>query len=156
MPRKPAFEILPSLRLFRIASRRHKVFDGTGAAIVGGRWNQLGLPSIYMSTSLAGAKLELLAHIGFDGLPKNYAFVEVTVPEVTLVEIYRGKKPPSLIKSIAWGTAWLGSGITLLARVPSAASPAEFNYIVNPHHPDFLDLVVGKEQVVKWDARHFS
>jgi RES domain-containing protein len=156
MPTKLAIEVLPALRLFRIASQRYKVFDGTGAAIVGGRWNQLGLASIYTSTSLAGAKLELLAHIGFNGLPRNYAFVEVEVPEDAEVEIYRGKKPPALVKSIAWGSHWFRSATTLLARVPSEAAPAEFNFIINPHHSDFAGLVVSKEQPAKWDARHFK
>jgi RES domain-containing protein len=156
MPSKLAIDVLPALSLFRIASRRHKIFDGTGAAIVGGRWNQIGLPTIYTSTSLAGAKLELLSHIGFDGLPKNYGFVEISVPKTILVEVYGGRSTPTYLKSMLWGSSWLRSGETLLARVPSAASPAEFNFIINPNQPDFHKITVSKERPAKWDSRHFT
>ena len=157
MATKLATDVLPALRLYRIASRSHKIFDGTGAAIVGGRWNQIGTLVIYTSTSLAAAKLELLAHIGFGGLPKNYSFVEILILDNAQVEIYRGKSPPeNRIKSVAWGTSWQMEGKTLLARVPSQASPGEFNFVINPSHQDVLRLIVSKEQPAKWDSRHFT
>jgi RES domain-containing protein len=35
------------MQLYRIASSKHPVWDGTGAAILGGRWNSAGRPVIY-------------------------------------------------------------------------------------------------------------
>jgi RES domain-containing protein len=156
MTTKLAGQVLPTLRLFRIASLRHKIFDGTGAAIVGGRWNHLGVAVIYTSTSLAGARLELLAHIGFVARPRNYGYVEIDVPELTDVEIYKGGIPISFVRSKDWGSDWQRAGNTLLGRVPSIASPGDFNYLINPSHPSFSSLVVSSVRPAKWDSRHFS
>lgn len=38
------------------------LWDGTGAALVGGRWNSPGRPVIYGSLSYSCAMLEMLAH----------------------------------------------------------------------------------------------
>ena len=48
------------MRIYRIADRRHPIWDGTGAALVGGRWNSPGHPAIYGSLSHACAMLEIL------------------------------------------------------------------------------------------------
>lgn len=60
-------ERLPaSWRAYRIADRRHKIFDGQGAATFGGRWNSPGRRVIYAAETFAGAMLEVLvnANIG--------------------------------------------------------------------------------------------
>jgi RES domain-containing protein len=46
------------IRVYRIADERHAIWDGTGAALVGGRWNSPGRPVIYGSLSYACAMLE--------------------------------------------------------------------------------------------------
>ena len=45
------------MRAFRIADRRHPIFDGTGAKLTGGRWNSPGRPVIYAAETFAGALL---------------------------------------------------------------------------------------------------
>ncbi len=95
------------MKLFRIASFKHKIFSGAGAAIEGGRWNSRGQFVIYTATSLAGAKLELLAHAGgFKELPVNYGFLAIEVPESVAVERYPRSKVPPLKKSVSWGDKW--------------------------------------------------
>jgi len=46
------------LEVFRIHNRRYDSLDGFGAAMVGGRWNPVGLPVIYASLGYEGALLE--------------------------------------------------------------------------------------------------
>jgi RES domain-containing protein len=43
----------------------------------------------------------------------------------------------SLSGTAELGTEWAHSLRTAVLRVPSAVIPAEFNYILNPLHPDF-------------------
>lgn len=143
------------MKLFRLASLSHTIFDGTGAALHGARWNSKGLPVIYAAASLAGARLELLAHIGFEAKPKNFGYVEIDVPDEIAVMRFPRKTVPSDSTSVAWGDAWLKERKTLLARVPSKASPGDFNYLINPSHPDFRKLHVSAERRVRWDSRHF-
>ncbi len=47
---------------FRIADKRFPIFDGTGARLVGGRWNSPGKAVIYAAETFAGAVLEVLVH----------------------------------------------------------------------------------------------
>jgi RES domain-containing protein len=145
------------MKLFRIASRRHKIFSGVGAAKEGGRWNSRGNTVIYAATSLAGAKLELLAHAGgFNELPVNYGYVIIDVPDAVSVARFPSSKVPPLRVSISWGDKWLTDGNSLIALVPSKASPGDWNALINPMHPDFVKLKVSAELQAKWDSRHFK
>ncbi len=122
----------------------------------GARWNNRGQSVIYAATSLAGARLELLAHIGFQAKPKNYGYVEIEVPDGIAVTLYPRNAIPALpTTSSSWGNLWIRDRKTLLARVPSAASPGDFNYLINPRHPEFSKLIVSPERPVDWDSRHF-
>jgi RES domain-containing protein len=145
------------MKLYRIASLRHPIFSPIGAIIKGGRWNSPGVPVIYMATSLAGAKLEMLAHNGgFGNLPKGFGFVDVDVPDDIAVTRFPSSRPPSLTNSIIWGDEWLQSGLSLVALVPSKASPGDWNALINPDHPGFSRLRPSREKSVRWDARHFT
>ncbi len=143
------------MNLFRIASFSHKIYSGLGAAIVGGRWNSVGKEVIYAATSLSGAKLELLAHIGFKCVPYNYGFVEIAIPDGLTIAEYPRRSPPKMEASIAWGDRWLSEKRTALALLPSAASPGDLIAMINPAHEFAMKIQVSKEQPVKWDKRHF-
>ena len=45
------------MEAYRIADSRHPIFDPTGAALYGGRWNSVGKRVIYASVSFAAALL---------------------------------------------------------------------------------------------------
>lgn len=68
---------------------------------------------------------------------------------------YPRKTVPSASASAVWGDKWLKNRKTVLARVPSKASPGDFNYLINPSHPDFKKLKVSAERHARWDSRHF-
>ena len=51
------------------------------------------------------------------------------------------------------GTLWLLSNDSAIARVPSAVTPREFNYLLNPHHPDFSLIQSGTPEPFAYDAR---
>lgn len=144
------------MKLYRIASFSHKIYSGVGAAIVGGRWNSIGKEVIYAATSLSGAKLELLAHIGFKSVPHNYGFVEMAVPEGLAIAKYPRSFPPTMKASIAWGDKWLLEKRTAVALLPSAASPGELIAMINPAHEFATRIQVTIEQPIKWDKRHFT
>lgn len=113
---------------------------------------------IYTATSLAGAKLELLAQGGAFGLqPKGYGYVTVQVSEDVSMERYpRNRTPKTALQSQSIGDDWVKVQKTAILLVPSAASPGDWNALINPAHPDFKRLVVSKERKVIWDERHFK
>ena len=124
----------------------------------GGRWNSPGRSVIYTATSLAGAKLELLAQGGgFGLLPKGYSYVTIIVPEQVAVIRYPYRNPPRQEQaSQLYGDEWMDSSASLILLVPSAASPGDWNGLINPAHSDFPLLSISKEYKVKWDKRHFK
>src|SRR5690349_2685241 len=112
----------------------HPVWDGTGAAIHGGRWNPIGAPVIYATSSLALAMLERLVQRRNLG---STLVVEAEVPEGIAIDDLMAAPPPGwrLLGSpeaAAAGGAWLAASRRALLRVPSAVVPREANYLVNP------------------------
>ncbi len=51
------------------------------------------------------------------------------------------------------GDNWFGSGATAILAVPSVVIPLEYNYLINPSHPDFTQLTVGVPQPFELDPR---
>jgi RES domain-containing protein len=52
----------------------------------------------------------------------------------------------------AIGEEWIKSQRTPILKVPSAIIPVEFNYILNPEHPD-LEFQCDLEMDFKFDRR---
>lgn len=150
------------MRIYRIADKRHPVWDGSGAALVGGRWNSPGRPAIYGSLSYACAMLEILAHAGIGRIPSTQQFVVVDVPASVSVErrdagmLPDGWDIEDSAAARSFGDAWLASGRSLVLVVPSVVARLEFNAVINPAHPDFRRLLVSAPEAVVWDGRLFA
>jgi RES domain-containing protein len=54
------------------------------------------------------------------------------------------------------GDDWHDFRRSLILRVPSVASPSEFNMLVNQDHPEFDRLVVSSVEPIQWDQRTFG
>ena len=63
------------------------------------------------------------------------------------------KRWPYPITNAAVGDNWVRSGRSAVLELPSAVVPEEFNYILNPAHPDFGKISIGKPRVFKADPR---
>jgi RES domain-containing protein len=149
------------IRVYRIADARHPIWDGAGAALVGGRWNSPGRPVIYGSLSYACAMLEILAHAGIGRVPRTQRFVIAEVSEELSVERHDSLSLPAGWDAEDSGVArrfgddWLASARSLVLVVPSVVARLEFNAILNPGHPEFQKLIVSKPEPVIWDRRLF-
>jgi RES domain-containing protein len=44
-------------------------------------------------------------------------------------------------------------GGSAVLQVPSALTPSESNYLLNPNHPDFAKIKFGPEQIHRFDRR---
>lgn len=144
---------------FRIADARHPIFDGAGAALIGGRWNSAGNPVIYAAASYAGAMLERLVHAGTGRVPKNQKVVVVKIPTRVSVEEYTQSKLPSgwddddNVVSRKVGDRWLRHGRSAVLIMPSAVAKYEKNLVINPKHADFKWIVTSRPEKVAWDLR---
>lgn len=131
--------------LYRIASRRYAPNNSEGARLYGGRWNRPGTAAIYTSSTRSLAVLEVIVHNG--AIPADYRVVLVEVPESVAIEFVEMQQlarswpsGSSYLETADLGTEWAHSLRTAVLRVPSAVIPAEFNYILNPEHPDFSGI----------------
>src|SRR5712691_2107260 len=100
------------LQAFRIARAKFPLFDGTGAAVGGARWNTKGQRVIYAAESYATALLEILVHSNLGRVPRGFAFIEIHVPaEVDIEEItskdLRKWNAPDCAVSQAFGSRWV-------------------------------------------------
>jgi len=149
------------MKLFRIADTRHTIWSGTGAMLVGGRFNSPGRPVIYAALTFAGAMLEVLVHARIGKVPKTHAWVEATVPDDVPIERHTADTLPAGWGGAAQqparqlGDAWLAESRTAILVVPSVVARAEFNVLVNPSHPDAARITVADPQPVVWDERLF-
>jgi RES domain-containing protein len=135
--------------------------SGKGAEKSGGRWNRVGTPVVYASTSRALACLETVVHLSTPPLPLNRFLVELSVPiaawraavKVDPAKLVGWDAEPAGKASLDWGAAWLASKATLLAKVPSIIVPEEWNVLVNPAHPDAAMVVASKVRKWTYDSR---
>lgn len=150
------------MRIYRIADSRHPVWTGTGAMLVGGRFNSPGRPVIYGALTFAGAMLEVLVHARIGKVPRHQVCVAADVPEgVSIERVESAALPagwdahdaPGIAR--AFGDRWLEEGRTAILLVPSVVARAEWNALVNPGHPEAPRIVVGAAEPVRWDERLF-
>jgi RES domain-containing protein len=135
--------------------------SGKGAESSGGRWNRLGTPMLYTSTTRALACLETIVHLASESLPLNRYLVKVTVPMaawraaavVDPTKLVGWDAEPAGTVSLEWGTRWAGTKSTLLARVPSIIVPEEWNVLINPAHPGANSIRAVKMRKWVYDAR---
>ena len=153
-----AFRLEEPLRAYRIADSRREVFDGSGAATFGGRWNSPGRRVIYASETYAGALLEKLVHTNIGRIPSTQSWIEIVVPAGFVVEEVKEDDLPgwdhtSQQASRAYGNDWYDQRRTAVVLVPSVATRVERNVIFNQEHPDFPRIEAGQPTPVVWDRR---
>jgi RES domain-containing protein len=138
-------------------------FDGEGARQLGGRWNSVGTPVIYTAATVSLAALELLVHADVEDMPSGYVVIPVDIPKSLRIESVEQADLPDHWRGCApyprecqrLGDDWVASRRTVVLTVPSVVVPRERNYLLNPAHPDFRKLVIGKPENFKFDERLF-
>ena len=134
-----------------------QAFTGEGARLAGGRWNSPGRAIVYVAGSASLAMLEMLVHLGRQEMLRAYLLFEVTFDETLLATIepedlpttWRVFPSPAAVQQI--GDAWAAQAASAVLRVPSAVMPTEWNYLLNPAHPDFVKITIGPAQPLKFD-----
>ena len=145
---------------WRIVKAKHAAtaFSGEGAAKNGGRWNSRGVRGIYASSTKSLAALETLVHLN-PPVPFKYiafrlqfdaALVE-KVPVNRLAADWRVEPPPPSTKAI--GDAWVREVRSAVLALPSVIVPGELNYLLNPVHPAFKKISIGKPERFAFDPR---
>ncbi len=137
--------------LYRIARCNYaNDLSGTGARLYGGRWNSVGKPATYLASSRSLAVLEVLVHLQPLMVPDDFCLVEVEVPDKHIQTI-TAVSPPQILARI--GDNFLKRQEYFMLKVPSAIVPAEYNYLLNPLHPDMKKVKTIKKEPFDFDSR---
>lgn len=149
-----------TIRAWRIVKSKlaARAFTGEGARLYGGRWNSPGQTVVYAAGSASLAMLEMLVHLPSRELLHRYVLFELTFDEalVSLCPANLSKKwrmSPSPRSNQRMGDEWIATGRSAVLRVPSVIVSSEWNYLLNPSHPDFVKIAIGPKQPLRFDPR---
>ena len=135
---------------------------GSGARLVGGRWNSKGIPVVYTSGTRSLAVLEVLVHIPAAMVPKDFVIISVQIPDSLSVEEVSWKQLKTEIEKSGihanfskLGNDWVKKMNTPVLKVPSIVVKDEFNYIINPAHPTCKEIKILEQRSFSFDPRLF-
>jgi RES domain-containing protein len=114
---------------------------------------------VYVAGSAALATLEILIHVSEPDDLYRIPYVLIPVDfEAELVSESsslprRWHQDPPPVEAAAVGDERVESQTSVLLKVPCAVIRSEFNYLTNPLHPRFGELVIGAPEPFRFDSR---
>ncbi len=129
---------------YRITKAAHAaaMWSGIGARDFGGRWNSKGTAVVYTSENRSLAAMEQLVHLITPRVLKGYVLASISFDDsrmrrIAVASLPDPVAPPALRK---YGDDWASAAAYPVLAVPSVIIPGEWNYLVNPAHPEFPAL----------------
>ncbi len=144
--------------LYRISSKNFaQDLSGTGAMLYGGRWNQVGVPMVYTSANLSLATLEIIVNLSSIQINKGMYCCEINFPDhlpITTIENLpeQWNRFPHITETTIIGSKFFENG-GLCLKVPSAVTNSEYNFLLNPMHPQFHEISVIDSRPLLFDNR---
>lgn len=150
--------------VYRLSSGKYKTdLSGKGAEIAGGRWNSKGVAMLYTAQSRALAFAEVAMHLPYGILPKDYHIISIHIPDTaTILELSIKDLPadwrsnPHSDSTQKIGDKFISEAKYLVLRVPSAVVPGDYNYLVNPAHPQISLVKIQGTEPFEFDSRFAS
>lgn len=152
------------MKVFRIEREKYleTTLSGIGASMTRGfRWNGLNTRLVYTAESRALATLEVAVHLDLsEDLPTDRYYVEIEIPDdISILEVNRNElpsnwdsHPPQIFTQII-GDEFARKNRAAVLKVPSSIVPDEFNYLINPMHPDMAKIKVVKTEQMRFNTR---
>ncbi len=152
------------MRLFRLARKKYPIeLSGKGAAMSGNRWNSKGTELVYCAESRALAMAEVVVHLSLATLPNDFVMLEIDVPGTLSVSELRKDQLsvgwnsfPHLAETQKIGDIFVLERKLALLKVPSTVVPGDFNYLINPQHPEFSQIRIVGQMDFPFDSRIFK
>lgn len=152
------------MTVFRIEREKHleRALSGLGASLAEGfRWNSLGTRLVYTAESRALAVLEVSVHLDIsEDLPTDRYYLEIEIPDdIAMQEVHVRDLPaawnayPPQLGTQAIGDDFVQESSAAVLKVPSSIVPQEFNYLINPLHPQARKIKVRKTTPMVFDTR---
>ena len=135
--------------------------SGTGAKLMGARWNSKGVPLLYTSQFISLAVLEMLVNTNFKDYGIALDLMYISLPDEQSITAIELKHLKNNWKADFEYTRYMGDEFikqkeSLLLKVPSVVIQEEYNYLANPLHEDFKKIKIIKTKSFWPDERLFK
>ncbi|MDC8000935.1 RES family NAD+ phosphorylase [Aequorivita todarodis] len=152
------------MRVYRIEREKYleTTLKGVRASLTEGyRWNSLNTYLVYTAESRALATLEVAIHLDLsEDLPTDRYYVEIDIPDAVEILELRNEdlpdnwniQPPSLETQYI-GDDFVKDNEAAVLKVLSSIVPPEYNYLINPNHPDASRITVVSKEKLIFDKR---
>ena len=104
--------------------------------------------------------MELLVHLDDEDGSKDYVGVPAEIPDSVGIGRLRGTDLPRDWRAYPrpqaladLGSRWAAGRESAVLAVPSAIIPQELNYLLNPLHPHFKRIKIGRPEPFSFDPR---
>lgn len=152
------------MRVYRIEREKYleTTLKGIGSSLNEGyRWNSLNTYLVYTSQSRALATLEVSVHLDLsEDLPSDRFYVTIDIPDdIDILELKNEDLPetwdakPPITETQFIGDDFVIENEAAILKVPSSIVPPEFNYLINPNHPDAKRITVVSTEPLSFDRR---
>jgi RES domain-containing protein len=150
--------------VFRLSkSKFAQDLSGKGAEKSGGRWNSKGTALVYTSESRALCTTEIAVHTPLGNLPLDYKLISIEIPGEVKIQKIDPLSLPADWKSLPYshptqkiGDNFVSDGIFAVLQVPSAVVQDEYNFLINPGHPDAAKIRIKAIEPFNFDERLFK
>ena len=146
--------------VYRISSSKYaNDLTGEGARLYGGRWNHKLTPCLYAAATRALAILEYSVNVNIDDIPRALSIVSIEIPDDNIPILKQAQLPgdwrqaPASSSTKDFGTALLQQTQYLTIQIPSAVVPEEYNYLINPLHPEIRTVHIIEIKDCVYDVR---
>lgn len=135
--------------------------SGTGAKLLGARWNSKEIPVLYTAEFISLSVLEMLVNTNFKDYAIALDLMYIKIPEDQPHAVIELKSLKQNWKEDFDYTRYIGDEFfkqkeSLILKVPSAVIHEEHNYLANPLHPDFKKIKIIKTISFWPDERLFN
>ncbi|MES2417027.1 MAG: RES family NAD+ phosphorylase [Bacteroidota bacterium] len=144
--------------VFRIILTKYATgLHASGRAV---RWNYNDVKMIYTSGSQSLSCLENIVHRSKLGLSANFSVLSIAIADdipISKIELNELPKNWSAFENMYLtqhiGNKWIEECATAVLSVPSSIVYEEYNYLINPNHPDFSRIKLVKTEPFLFDER---
>jgi RES domain-containing protein len=152
------------MEVYRLSREKFAVtLSGKGAALKGARWNSPGIELIYTAANRSLAMAEVAVHITLATIPDDYVMTTIFVhDDINIDQVPESNLPPDWnvwphsVATQVIGDHFIAENKCALLRVPSSVTKGDFNFLLNPFHPDFRRIQVVDSAKFPFDRRIFK